>query len=349
MPYFADKLLDLLPPIYRERDTSGDLRSFLAIPAATLDEIRSLIDDLPDIWNVDACDPRFLPLLAAIVGYAFDPTSDPDVQRREIRETVERCRRKATIPAIHRSLADAGWTGRIDETFHTALRLNKRAITNHAKLPGRIHSLGVYRVESDNLVPGLRRALVEHHPAGTKAFFVQWLYSLESMEAGLAATLGKLIEMVMMGHLHETFVVSHNTLNSGYKLTYKEKTWGLWRVSCHSTLMQDIERAGVRVTRWLGRRPCFKLNAGVLNGGSLANLWISESKVAFTCEVDTGSYHGPVRTALRTSRQHLNRSRLNHAQPACHVLFRQRDFCAYAQAGFTRAANLYTVLQWPTD
>ena len=57
--YFAlrqaqDWLLDLLPPIYREQDVTGDLRAFLAIPAATLDEIKSLIDRLPDIWGDDA-------------------------------------------------------------------------------------------------------------------------------------------------------------------------------------------------------------------------------------------------------------------------------------------------------
>ncbi len=97
MPYFEEKLLDLLPPIYRERDTSGDLQAFLAVPATTLDELKELIDSLPDIWDVDACDPRFLPLLASIVGYRFDSMHDPDTQRREIRE----------IPRVSRDLAPA--------------------------------------------------------------------------------------------------------------------------------------------------------------------------------------------------------------------------------------------------
>jgi len=346
--YFEDKLIDLMPPICRESDTSGDLRAFLAIPAATLDELKSLIDHLPDIFDIDRCDVRFIPLLAAIVGYAFDPTRDPDIQRREIREVIESYRRKGSVPAIHRSLVNVGWEGRIDETFHSALRLNKRSVSNHAKLPGRIHSLGVYRVECENLVSGLRDALQSHHPAGMKTYFIQWLRTLESMES-FAATLARLVEMVMMGHLHETFVVRHNRLNSGYKLTYKEKTWGVWEISCHSTLLTDIERAGTRVLRWLRPTPGFKLNSGTLNSENLANLWISEGRAGFTCEVDTGSYYGPVRTILKTCRQHLNKARFNHAQSACHVLFRQKDFYAFAQAGFTRAANLYTVLQWPTD
>lgn len=348
MAYFQDKLLDLLPPVYREQDTAGDLQAFLRVPAITLDELKELIDRLPSIFDIDNCDVRFIPLLAAIVGHQFDPTRDPDVKRREIREAIESYRRKGSIPAIERSLANLEWKGRIDETFHSALRLNKRSRVSEAKLPGRIHSLGVYRVECDNLVPGLREVLAPHHPAGTKTYFLQWLRSFEAADA-FAATLARLVELVMIGRLHETFVVRHNRLNSGYKLTYREKTWGAWQISCHSTLMQDIERAGTRVLRWLKRTPCFKLNSGSLNAGSLANLWISEGNAAFTCEVDTGSYPRPAQTVLRICKKLLNRSRFGHAQPACHVLFRQRDLYAFAQAGFTSAANLYTVLQWPTD
>lgn len=346
--YFEDRLIDLLPPIYREQDTNGDLAAFLRVPAATLDEFKELVDRLPDIFDIDRCDIRFIPLLANIVGYAFDPTRDPDVQRREIREVIESYRRKGSIPAIQRSIINVGWEGKIDETFRKALRLNKRSRISDAKLPGRIYSLGVYRIECENLISGLREALMPHHPAGMKTYFLQWLRTFESMD-NFTATLARLVEMVMMGHLHETFVVRHNRLNSSYKLTYKEKTWGLWQISCHSTLFQDVERAGTRVLRWMRRTPCFKLNSGTLNSENLANLWISDGKAGFTCEVDTGSYREFVRAALRTCKQHLNRSRFNHAQPACHVLLRQKDFYAFAQAGFTRAANLYTVLQWPTD
>lgn len=346
--YFEDRLIDLLPPIYQEQDTSGDLQAFLRVPAMTLDDLKELIDRLPDILDIDTCDIRFIPLLANIVGYQFDPIRDSDVQRRKVREVIESCRRKGSIPAISRSLINVGWEGRIDETFHSALRLNKRSRVSGAKLPGCIHSLGVYRIECEDLVSGLREALKPHHPAGMKTYFLQWVRVFESMES-FTATLARLIEMVMMGHLHETFVVRHNRLNSGYKLTYKEKTWGLWEISCHSTLLTDIERAGTRVLRWLKRTPGLKLNSGTLNSENLANLWISEGKAAFTCEVDKGSDHGPARIALRMCRQHLNRARFSHAQSACHIVFRQKDLYAFAQAGFTGAANLYTVLQWPTD
>ncbi|MCE5322363.1 phage tail protein [bacterium] len=346
--YFEEKLIDLLPPVYREQDANGDLQAFLSVPAVTLDELKELIDRLPSIFDIDNCDVRFIPLLANIVGCNFDPTRDPNMQRREILEAIEFYRRKGSIPAIHRSLVNVGWAGKIDETFRSALRLNKRSHVSGAKLPGRIYSLGVYRVECDNLVSRLREALKSHHPAGMKTYFLQWLQTFESTD-NFTTTLAKFVEMVMMGHLHETFVVRHNRLNSGYKLTYKEKTWGVCEISCHFTLLTDIERAGTRVLRWLRRTSGFKLNAGTLNSENLANLWISEGKAGFTCEVDTGSYRGPAHTVLKTCGQHLNRAGFNHAQLACHVIFKQKDFYAFVHTGFTRAANLYTVLQWPTD
>src|SRR5690606_40021748 len=45
---------------------------------------------------------------------------------------------------------------------------------------------------------------------------------------------------VCLGHLHETFVVNHNALNTDFHLTRKNKTWGWWRITDGTTLMQDI-------------------------------------------------------------------------------------------------------------
>ena len=123
--YFEKKLIELLPPLYRERDDSGDLQTFLKVPAASLDELKELIDRFPEIFDADRCEERFLPFLGEIVGHRFDPLADAATQRRLIREAVEIYRRKSTIPAISRSLIDIGWQGRIEETFHKALRLNR--------------------------------------------------------------------------------------------------------------------------------------------------------------------------------------------------------------------------------
>ncbi len=344
--YFEDKLIRLLPPLYKERDTSGDLQVFLRVPAVTLDELKELIDRLPGIFDIDRCDVRFIPLLADAVGYRFDPTRDPDTQRREIREIVERYRRKSTIPAIERGLINVGWQGEIEETFRKALRLNKRSIANHAKLPGRIHSLGVYRIECRNLTPGVRAALVEHHPAGMKVFFLQWLLSQESMEDDFIAALSRTVALHSTGRIHNVFVVGRRLLNSDYRLTKRQTTWAFWQVTCQSTLSQGFEQAGVIINRWHGRIPDHKLNGFVLNAERLLNVELSERRLAFACEVQT-TEPGTKPIVFRLVREHLNRAKLARSTRSCKFVFSQKDLSGSATAGFDAAANLYTVTQWP--
>ena len=348
MPYFEDKLLDLLPPIYRERDTDGDMRAFLAIPATTLDEVKSLIDTLPDIWNVDACDPRFLPLLSEIVGYSFDPTRDPDTQRREIREIIEQYRRKGSIPAIRRALINVGWQGEIEETFRSALRLNRRSVIARAKLPGELYSLGVYRIESRNIVPVIRQTLAPQHPAGTRVFFLQWLLSQESMENDFIAALRRTVALHSTGRIHDVFVVGRRLLNSDYRLTKKQTTWSCWQITHQSTLTQGYESAGVIINRWHGRSLGHKLNGFVLSADRLIGVELSERRLQLECDVETAE-PGAKPVIFRLVRQHLNRSKLARSTRSWRFVFRQKDMSGSDTAGFAAAANLYTVTQWPQE
>lgn len=348
MAHFDDRLLDLLPPIYRERDTDGNLRAFLAIPAATLDEIKSLIDRLPDIWNVDACDPMFLPLLSAAVGYAFDPTRDPDVQRREIHEIVEQYRRKGSIPAIRRALINVGWQGEIEETFRRALRLNRRSMIARAKLPGELYSLGVYRIESKNIIPIIRQTLAPQHPAGTRVFFLQWLLSQDSMENDFIALLRRTVALHSTGRINDTFVVGRRLLNSEHRLTKRQTTWSYWQITHQSTLTQGFESAGVIINRWHGRSLGHRLNGFVLSADRLIGVELSQRRLQLECDVETAE-PGPRPVVFRLVRQHLNRSKLAHSTRSCRFVFRQRDLSGSATAGFTAAANHYTVTQWPQE
>jgi len=352
--YFEKKLIDLLPPLYRERDESGDLDSFLKVPAASLDEIKVLAERFPEIFDVGRCEERFLPFLGGIVGHRFDPTVNAPAQRRLIREAVEIYRRKSTIPAIGRSLVDIGWEGRIEETFHKALRLNRRSVVGRAKLPGLIYSLGVYRIDSDNFVQGVRDALPFHHPAGTRVFFLQWLYTLLSMESDFEAVIKKVVERVCLGHLHETFVVNHNALNTDFHLTRKNKTWGWWRITDGTTLMQDIERAAVCVSRWHGRSPRFRLNIGNLNAERLPNLWISERRAAFCCEIETkpavepseAVQDAPDLAGDRRTHRYGKRSRLSHWFRVGHSRLGRDDKVSGAAVGRHLFITAYADSQW---
>ena len=223
--WFQNNLIDLLPPLYEHKDESGDLSSLLSLPAGTLDEIKEAIDRFPDIFDVERCDERFLPLLAYLVGHRYDGTDTPENQRRLIREAVEIYRRKGTIPAIGRSLTSIGWEGQIEETFCSALRLNSRSRLSSAKLPGNVFSLGVYRVHSLNLAEGVRDALSFHHPAGTRAFFLQWLATFLEIGSDLEFQNAAHVRSVVLAFLDETFVLGRSRLGSCRHLTNKQRIY----------------------------------------------------------------------------------------------------------------------------
>ena len=155
------------------------------------------------------------------------------------------------------------------------------------------------------------------------------------------------VRRIGFGHLHETFVVGNNVLNGSHRLTRTVKTWGLWWVTAGTTLLHEVARAGMCIRRWHGRNPRFQLNGSALNAELLLNVWISGRKLAVCCVVETRSKPTPAAPYMRLAGQDLNRARLNRSAPACTVAFRQKDDCAEAQAGFTAAANLFTVTQWP--
>ncbi len=174
-----------------------------------------------------------------------------------------------------------------------------------------------------------------------------WLALLMSVESQVEVFSKERVRRIGLGHLHETFVLGNNALNGSHRLTRTEKTWGLWWVTAGTTLLHGVERTGVCIRRWHGRNPRFRLNGSPLNEEQLPNVWISERRVAICCVVDTRPGPSQAPTFIRLAGQDLNRARLNRSAPACTVQFRQKDDYAVAQAGFTAAANLFTVTQWP--
>ncbi|MHB1461997.1 MAG: phage tail protein [Armatimonadota bacterium] len=355
MSYFQEKLLELLPAIYRERDTEGDLRAFLGVPAATLDEIKELIEKLPQIWDVDGCDPGFLPLLAATVGYSFDPLRGPDTQRAEIKEVIEHSRRKGSLPAVRRALENAGWQGEIEETFRGALRLNRRAVIALSKLCGQLYSLGVYRVESRSIVPEMRRVLSTQHPAGTRVIFLQWLLSGQTVGSETSATLRRTVDLHSAARIRDVFTLGQRKVNSGYKLTKKQTTWSYWGVTQQCALTQGFTGAGVIINRWHARTASNKLGCFVLGADKIKRVELSERRLQLEGDVDVGLHMGllgdkaVISRLSRLSRMHLNRSKLSHASRSYRFGFRQIDISGFAAPGIEAAANLYTVTQWPQE
>jgi len=352
--YFEEKLWKLLPSIYRERDETGDLAAFLRVPAPTLDSLKDLADRFPEIFGVDGCEPRYLRLLADLVGHPFDPFVPVDRERRAIREVVERYRRKATIPAIRRDFVLLGWHGQIDETFRQALRLGQRARLNRSRLPGRIYGFGVYRVTNEDgpeLGGELRSALRFHHPAGTRVFFVDVLTGLARPKDDVRAEgLGRL-RTAILGDSRGVFVLNRSRLGGRHKLTTRRQVFNLAAVAIASAGDAEASRARVCQRVWEARRPGLRLNAGRV-GTRLVNLWLSERRSSVCCEVETRRRPPVTRPAMRLNawdqkRALLNRTRLNRATRACLVGFRQRDLVGGVDGSARAAKNLFVAITLP--
>lgn len=169
MTTWAERVAGLLPDLYVIDDVSGDLHALLGIIGPTLDALMARITALPDLVDVDACPPDFLPFLAGVVGVPYDPTADPAPQRREIREAIERYRRLGTLAGLRRDLLALGWQGTIIETHRRVLRLGTRGRLNQQKLPGTRYNLGIYGVTgAPTSEPAIWLVLDMHHPAGTR-------------------------------------------------------------------------------------------------------------------------------------------------------------------------------------
>ena len=347
--YCGSKLWDLLPPLYRIADESGDLAAFLAVPAPTLDEIKDLADRFPEIFDVDGCTPRYLPLLSAIVGHRWNPLRDEFLERRDIREAVERYRRKGTIPAIRRSLVAVGWQGEIEETFRKVLRLGQRARLGRQRLAGQIYSFGVWRIRSDSrlgLGPAVRAELPFHHPAGTRVFYFETEISVLDRSADVVPS--NLLDDRQSSVLdsRRIFVANRSRLGSRDRLT----RWGrtaeqLAAISTSVTSHRPV-RAGACLRRWHARRPGLRLNFGAV-GDRLVNLWISELRRVLCCAIDVEEPPVGRHPVMRPNRQRLNRSLLNRAVRECCTGVRQKDFLETTLALRSWGANLFTVIEWP--
>ena len=168
MPPFADRLFGLLAGVHRQMD-EGDLRDFLAVFGPTLDWIKSRIDSLPELWDLDAAPDELLPLLGALVGYPYNHTRDPGVQRKLIRFRTEFYRRKGTRASLERILEENGVQAAVLEN---------------------VPHDGVYQVVAESPPSWLPALLEEVRPAGTKwVYFVNWAEYAEDAsrpETGMA-------------------------------------------------------------------------------------------------------------------------------------------------------------------
>ncbi len=343
--WFDTHLLDLLPSVWRERDATGDLAGFLKIPATALDEFKNRVDALPSVFDVDNCDPAFLPLLAAVIGWPLDPDANADVQRRALREAVEFYRRKGTIPAIGRSLENIGWRGHLFETFRDMLRMNRRARLNAFRLAGTVFNQGVYRVESDNIVSGVRTALAPHHPAGARVFFLQRIDGAEDAGQDAEAGFRHASRRGTFARQYEDFILNDTGLNSPLPLTRRVTVHSASRIATGAYAVQEMTASHGIVERWQRPIPGFTVNRDRMNQSDIVNADRTAMRLSLELDVDVRRNSG------RTVPLQLNKRRLNQTGPqqgsAYRWRFRQMEDKGEIPAALESAANEYIIRQWP--
>ena len=93
--YFQDNLLRFLPAEFLVQDHGfGDLVEYLQIIAIPLDEFDTLIEDFTSIFDVETCDPKYLPYLAKMLNYELDDRDDVNSKRTQLRNAVAWYKRK---------------------------------------------------------------------------------------------------------------------------------------------------------------------------------------------------------------------------------------------------------------
>jgi hypothetical protein len=130
--YYAQKLWQLLPELYRaedspELDRKGPLRELVERIGAQAAVVRRSIDRLWEDQSIETCDDWVIAYLADLLATNLVPGLDARGQRRDVAKTIYYRRRKGTVPQLEELAADlTGWDARVVELFRRLGRTRHR-------------------------------------------------------------------------------------------------------------------------------------------------------------------------------------------------------------------------------
>lgn len=113
-PHF---LYDLLPAIYRQRDTEEDhsLRALMDVLQSQFDLLHADIAGMYEDWFVETCRPWVLPYLGDLVAQKPAPPA-VETSRRLVANALAYRRRKGTAATLENAILDAtGWPAKVTE------------------------------------------------------------------------------------------------------------------------------------------------------------------------------------------------------------------------------------------
>ncbi|HEX2209189.1 MAG TPA: hypothetical protein VHG93_16025, partial [Longimicrobium sp.] len=127
----SDRLIELLPAVYRERDAAqgGPLRALLRLVEGQADLLRADVARLYENWFIETCDDWAVPYIGELVGYTPAPEAAAAADagsrglgraltpRRDVANALRARRRRGTLQLLERLAQDvAQWPGHAVET-----------------------------------------------------------------------------------------------------------------------------------------------------------------------------------------------------------------------------------------
>jgi hypothetical protein len=107
-----DRLYDLLPVVYRQRDAEQGypLQALLRVIAEQVNVVEDDIARLYENWFIETCDDWAVPYIGDLIGYRPVHEAGELITRREVANTLRSRRRKGTLAILEELSADvAGW------------------------------------------------------------------------------------------------------------------------------------------------------------------------------------------------------------------------------------------------
>jgi hypothetical protein len=121
--YYADKLWNLLPAVYRTLDTdqfdaNGPLREMVNRIGATTGALRRSMDRLWDNQSIETCDDWVIPYIGALLDTRLVMGLDSSRQRLDVAHTISYRLRKGTLGVLEQIASDiTGWDAKVVEFF----------------------------------------------------------------------------------------------------------------------------------------------------------------------------------------------------------------------------------------
>src|SRR5271168_811990 len=126
--FYADKLWNLLPAVYRALDTDqfgadGPLRELVNRIGASAAPLRRDIDRLWEDQSIETCDDWAIPYIAGLLDTKLVLGLDARGQRLDVANTIDYRRRKGTLGVVEKVISDiSGWDAKAVEFFRRLAR-----------------------------------------------------------------------------------------------------------------------------------------------------------------------------------------------------------------------------------